>query len=150
MVSIPVLRTNASIQSDGSVSRLNLGGLLVFEGVPSVTSATPVVPWSSEGKLGKYIFGPIDAETNTGIRIAWRATSSWSGLSKTFYVAANRGRGQIYPDGNPSNISGWKIPTEAAAALSSGLCYQPKRYGSVVTLLTPRGMYLLSSRALLV
>ncbi len=138
------MHTNASLRSDGSVSNLNVGGLVVLEGSSGITSGSvELTPWSASVP-GAYIFGPYSSGKVNNFVIAWRAPSSWGGLSKTFYVAANRGRGQIYPDGTPSNLAGWKIPSDAtasSAAVSLGVCYQPKRYGSVVMLLTNRGFY---------
>ena len=146
VISIPVLHTNAALRSDGSVSNLNVGGVLVLEGSSGVTSSIELTPWSTSVP-GAYLFGPNSSKSMANsFVISWRAPISWAGVSKTFYVAANRGRGQIYPNGSPSNLTGWKIPsdaTSASAAVSAGVVYQPKRYGSVVALLTTRGIYLL-------
>lgn len=143
-LTIPVLKTNAALRSDGSVSRMNVGGLLVFDEATVVASSVAFSSWEpNESSPGQYVFGPIASELSNGVFIAWRSPTTWAGLSKTFYVAANRGRGQIYPDGSLSNLTAWKIPGGASAALNTAVCYQPKRYGSVITLLTLRGTYLL-------
>ena len=147
VIRIPVLLTNAALQSDGSVGKLQLGGLVLLdESAGDVSASVELSQWSQVDSLGRYVFGPIDSYTGTGVVISWRAPKAWSGMSKTFYVAANRGRGQIYPDGSLSNLAGWKVPTAVSAyglSISTVVCYQPKRYGSVVSLTTTRGTYLL-------
>ncbi len=147
VVRIPVLHTNASLRSDGSVGNLQLGGLVLLDDSTAVVSASvDLSRWSPVGSPGQYVFGPIPSVDSNSLTVSWRVPSSWAGLSKTFYVAANRGRGQIYPDGSLSNLAGWKLPSQVTSdglSVSTTVCYLPKRYGSLVSVLTTRGIYLL-------
>ena len=118
MVEIPTLKTNAALRSDGSVSRLNIGGLLIFEGTTDIASTVTLSPWTSSEIRGSYVYGPLPSEVTAGLLVAWRSPMDWAGQSRTFYVAANRGRGQIYPDGSVSNLTTWKVPSEIRAGLS--------------------------------
>ena len=100
---IPVKKTNAQVQSDGSIGSLQVGGVLVLpESIGIVDSAN----WSywSDNVRESVIFGPRTAETSseTVTLVVDRAAFP---SSVTVYGGGNRGRGQIYPDGRSSNIT---------------------------------------------
>lgn len=145
-LSIPSLKTNAALTSDGSVGRLNVGGVLVFPEELAVNSELGLSPWRVEEAAGSYVFGPKDSRAVTTGYLSWRVPVSEVGLSKTFYVAVNRGRGQLYPDGSQSNLAAWRLVDESvqrSGLLVTGLSYQAKRYGSQLHFLGNDGVWTL-------
>ena len=52
-----------------------------------------------------------------------------TGVSSGIFVGANRGRGQVYPDGSASNISSVRASTSGFHTL---VVYEARRYGSVI------------------
>jgi apocytochrome f len=52
--------------------------------------------------------------------------------TRSLYLGANRGRGQLYPDGSLSNLT---LRKAEVSSICTGVSYLVKRYGSVVHLL---------------
>lgn len=53
-----------------------------------------------------YVFGPVPASEYATAVLSVRVGSDVPSLSYPIVVAGNRGRGQLYPDGSPSNNGG--------------------------------------------
>ncbi len=59
--------------------------------------------------------------------------------TRSLYLGANRGRGQIYPDGSLSNLT---LRKAEVSSICTGVTYLVKRYGSVVHLVHGSGVKL--------
>jgi F0F1-type ATP synthase alpha subunit len=59
--------------------------------------------------------------------------------TRSLYLGGNRGRGQLYPDGSPSNLSIRKVEIPGVCV---AVTYLVKRYGSVVHTLNAGGAWL--------
>jgi apocytochrome f len=82
--------------------------------------------------------GPLPSRTHAAQSVSI-ALEDISVGTRSLYLGANRGRGQLYPDGSISNLSLRK--TEVFGACQA-VTYLTKRYGSVVHIVHPGGVWL--------
>ena len=82
--------------------------------------------------------GPVSSQSNAAQTISLALDAIPVG-TRSLYLGANRGRGQLYPDGSTSNLSLRK--TEVIGACQA-VTYLVKRYGSVVHIVHPEGVWL--------
>ena len=137
-------KSNAQIRSDGSVGPLQVGMVLVQgDGIRVVGDAW--TEWSSM-MPSAVAMGPVASRSNAAQTVSLALDALPVG-TRSLYIGANRGRGQLYPDGSISNMSLRKAEVNGVC---SGISYLVKRYGSVVHLLHAGGsrlVHLLPSQA---
>jgi apocytochrome f len=133
---IPVKKTNAQVQSDGSVGPIQVGGVLVLPDNMNIESksASNWSYWSSDEKES-IRFGPLSAEYGVQVLTVLVSRESFPS-SVTVYGGGNRGRGQIYPDGTASNINNQRVEIGGLLTLLSS---KIKRYGNVYGMITLDG-----------
>lgn len=129
-------RSNSQVRSDGSIGPQQVGVALVLgEGIhiqannwsnwsQTVSSAVAIGPMSSRSSAAQAVSLALDA-----IPVGTRS----------LYLGANRGRGQLYPDGSISNLSLRKMEVNGTC---QAVTYLTKRYGSVVHILHADGVWL--------
>jgi len=132
-IDIPSRRTNAELQSDGSVGPLKVGMVLalpseLYISTDDQTNPTQWSRWSSGSNA--ITAGPLDASGYSSVDVTLRTSVEVSDLSQThsIFLGANRGRGQVYPNGSASNLTPLRWSSVSTVA---GVSYQPKRYGLV-------------------
>ena len=98
-IDIPCRRTNAQLQSDGSISRLQVGMVLALPSVVTLPTDVlkPWAGWSSESTSIQA--GPLEGEQYASLALTLRTNSLTEGssYSQSLFLGANRGRGQVYP-----------------------------------------------------
>lgn len=127
---IPVKKTNAQVQSDGSVGPLQVGCVLVLPEMIDIDVQANWSYWSNEDKQS-VSFGPQTADYSVQV-VSLQVSSDALPASVTVYGGANRGRGQLYPDGTASNINNQRVES---SGLVTTLSSKTKRYGNVYTML---------------
>ena len=131
---IPLKKTNAQLQSDGSVGPLQVGGVLVLPEMIDIEENQDWSYWSNKEKES-VSFGPREAELSVQV-VSLQVSRESLPSSVTVYGGGNRGRGQLYPDGTPSNINNQRF--EIGGIITS-LSSKTKRYGYVYGMLTSVG-----------
>ena len=132
-IDIPSRRSNAELQSDGSVGPLQVGMVLSLPSQVSISTDGPthLTQWSEWSSGSNAITaGPLDASRYSSVDVTLRTNVERGDVSQTqsIFLGANRGRGQVYPNGLPSNLSPSRWSSVSSVA---GVSYQPKRYGLV-------------------
>lgn len=128
-VSIPTRRTGAALQGDGTIGKLQVGSVLVCsEVLGQQASSGSWLSWAGAGP-STFLLGPIASETGVVTGFSLLAPETSANISTAIYMGANRGRGQIYPDGSSSNLV--RVLTQTAG-ITSAVIAEAKRYGSVV------------------
>jgi apocytochrome f len=96
------IRSNAQLRSDGTIGPLQVGMVLVVgEGI---TIQSPGwLDWSAT-LAGALVLGPSSSRSTAGQTISLNIQTHQIS-TRSLYLGANRGRGQLYPDGSPSNLS---------------------------------------------
>ena len=131
-----VARSNAQTRSDGSVGPLQVGLVLVLgEGI-QVTSGS-WTSWSTTETVSLAL-GPLASRSYSAQTISLALGAIPVG-TRSLYLGANRGRGQLYPDGSASNLS---LRKTDVLGTCQAVTYLPKRYGSVVHVVHSRGIWL--------
>ena len=109
-MSIPVDRTARQLSSSGDISPLNVGGVLALpEGIRAVGSRDSdlTMPFNS-GHANELVFGPQPSQLYSEVVISCQAEKDLPYLNYPVVVGGNRGRGQIYPDGELSNNNSFR------------------------------------------
>ena len=131
-----VRQSNAQLRSDGSIGPLQVGMALVLgEGIQVQEDLWS--SWSNEVS-SSVALGPVDARTNAAQTVSLALDAIPVG-TRSLYLGANRGRGQLYPDGSISNLSLRKTEVLGTCA---AVTYLPKRFGSVVHIVHAEGVWL--------
>ena len=125
---VPTRRTNAQVRSDGTVGALQLGRVIVFPETVTVEPIDGWTGWSSSRSI--WWSGPIGSKVYASEALSVRSDEFTPG-TYTVYLGANRGRGQVYPSGESSNLAPARSPIDG---LIKGITFQPKRFGSNVWL----------------
>lgn len=112
---IPTRLSGAGLQSDGSVDQLRVGAVICsFKDLGTLEVANGPIEWTKwvndSYPLASY-FGPASPAEASTLTFGLRIPQSGTNRSATLYAAANRGRGQVYPDGTASNISAILVTT---------------------------------------
>ncbi len=128
--------SNAQLRSDGSVGPLQVGMVLV-QGEGIRVGSEEWTSWSSTLNSAA-VLGPVPSRSKAAQSVLL-ALDDVSVGTRSLYLGANRGRGQLYPDGSVSNLSLRKAEVDSVC---SGTTYLVKRYGTVVHLLHARGVRL--------
>ena len=131
-----VRKSNSQLRSDGSIGPQQVGMALVLgEGIH-----VPEGLWSSwsDEVTSSVALGPVEARTNAAQTVSLALDTIPVG-TRSLYLGANRGRGQLYPDGSISNLSLRK--TEVLGTCQA-VTYLPKRFGSVVHIVHAEGVWL--------
>ena len=109
-MSIPVDRTARQLSSSGDLTPLNVGGVLALpEGFHSVGLADSglTLPFNS-GLANQLVFGPQPSQLYSEVVISCQADRDLPYLNYPVVAGGNRGRGQIYPDGELSNNNSFR------------------------------------------
>lgn len=125
---VPARRTNGQVRSDGTVGPLQLGRVLVFPEKASgyvQPASEGWTSWPSTASASWWI-GPLGARDHSTEAVGFTVGSFTPG-TYTVYLGANRGRGQLYPTGLPSNSSPLR---SSLTGVQAGLTFQAKRFGS--------------------
>jgi len=110
MVKIPFDPRIKQVQADGNKGGLNIGAVLIlpqgFEifNDPNKEQQTIFQPYNND-KKNIIVVGPIDGSDSYELDFPIKAPENESYLKYPIYLGGNRGRGQIYPNGNKSNNS---------------------------------------------
>lgn len=130
---IPTRKSGAALQADGSTGELQVGGVwCAYQDIGSLETLGPDewANWNSTTYAQAKIFGPQPSRNHATLSFGLRIPSYPVSRSASIYIGANRGRGSIYPDGSPSNLT---PSLSVAPGVISGLTYQPKRSGSILS-----------------
>lgn len=110
LIEIPTLLSAQQVSPSGDPVALNVGGVVVLpEGFGKAQSAdsNAFEPFSA-AEPSAYVFGPLPAADYATAVLSVLTPADASSLSYPLVVAGNRGRGQLYPDGSPSNNGGFR------------------------------------------
>ena len=110
VVEIPTLVTASQVSAAGDAVGLNVGGVIVLpEGFQKAQGAdSSIFSIYSQANSECYVFGPASAVEYSTTVIPISAPADALSLTYPIVVAGNRGRGQVYPDGTPSNNSNFR------------------------------------------
>jgi apocytochrome f len=110
LIEIPVLLAATQVSPSGDPVSLNVGGVVVLpEGFGKAQHAdSTVFERFSASEPDTYVFGPVPASEYATTVLSVLAPTDAQSLSYPIVVAGNRGRGQLYPDGSPSNNGGFR------------------------------------------
>lgn len=109
-MSIPVDRTARQLSSSGELAPLNVGGVLALpEGIRAVGSSDSglTLPFNQD-HTNELVFGPQPSQLYSEVVISCQAEKDLPYLNYPVVVGGNRGRGQIYPDGELSNNNSFR------------------------------------------
>jgi apocytochrome f len=133
---------------------LNVGGVVVLPegfGTASAADSNIFTPFSAS-EAHSYVFGPVPASDYATTVLAVEVPADALSLSYPIVVAGNRGRGQLYPDGSPSNnggfrssCNGWTSRVHISREGTSLACWT--RQGTTLLNRLPAGVDLLSRRS---
>lgn len=135
ILSIPTRRSSAGLQADGSVARLQVGGIILLANQPRVAfpseqSSGIWSSWRSSASSSPAIyFGPTDVALGGLAVFGLETRGGSSNTTVDIFAGANRGRGQIFPDGSASNVSG--VPSVTHSYVTS-IIHQARREGLAV------------------
>jgi apocytochrome f len=135
-IAVPTKRTNAQIRSDGSCGPLQVGMVVVIGDGIRVTDPQWVT-WSSQ-LASAVALGPVSSQAFATQTVSLTLDELGVG-TRSLYLGANRGRGQLYPDGSLSNLT---LRKAEVSSICTGVSYLVKRYGSVVHLVHGSGVKL--------
>lgn len=112
LIEIPTLLTASQVSPAGEPVDLNVGGVVVLpEGFgKSVAADSNIFTPFSAAEPNAFVFGPVPASEYATAVLSVRTPDDARSLSFPIVVAGNRGRGQLYPDGSPSNNGGFRSP----------------------------------------
>lgn len=82
--------------------------------------------------------GPVPSKSNAA-QVVSLALDTIPVGTRSVYLGANRGRGQLYPDGSSSNLS---LRKPEVVGTCQAISYLTKRYGSVVHIVHASGVWL--------
>jgi apocytochrome f len=93
--------------------------------------------WSNQ-VTSSVALGPLSSRSYSGQAVSLALDALPVG-TRSLYLGANRGRGQLYPDGSISNLS---LRKAEVLGTCQAITYLPKRYGSVVHVVHSGGVWL--------
>ena len=110
LIEVPTFLDSTQVSPADELVGLNVGGVVVLpEGFAKGTGADSKVFTSfSAAEPYSYVFGPLPASEYATTVFTVLTPVDGRSLSYPIVVAGNRGRGQLYPDGSPSNNGGFR------------------------------------------
>ena len=107
---MPTLFASTQVGPTGDPVVLNVGGVVVLpDGFGKTARAdSDAFVTFSPNEPAAYVFGPVPASEFATTVLSVHAPAEALSLSYPIVVAGNRGRGQLYPDGSPSNNGGFR------------------------------------------
>lgn len=84
------------------------------------------------------VLGPLSSRTTAAQTVSLALDALPVG-TRSLYLGANRGRGQLYPDGSISNLS---LRKAEVTGVCTGITYMVKRFGNVVHVMHAEGVRL--------
>ena len=110
LIEVPTLLNSTQVSPAGEQVGLNVGGVVTLpEGFGKSPGADSKVfePFSTAEPYS-YVFGPLPASEYATTVLTVLTPVDARSLSYPIVVAGNRGRGQLYPTGSPSNNGGFR------------------------------------------
>jgi apocytochrome f len=132
LVEIPTIRGLEQIGPAGDLAALNVGGILVLpEGFQVAEDADRSMFSTYSAELPHVlVFGPEPVSRAATLVVNLRVPKDATINTYSIIIAGNRGRGQLYPDGTPSNnsgirstVDGWITRIHTTRDSSNMLCW---------------------------
>merc|ERR1712232_480971 len=103
------------ILANGRRGPLNVGSLIILpEGFSVNPKASTLFSQYRPTNPTRYVVGPLSLKKTPVLTLSVKAPRNTNRINQSIEIGANRGRGQIYPNGEKRNNSVFYTPTNGS------------------------------------